>query len=1117
MRTTVLIASLLVLLPFLALSQPGVLKEGKWMRLAIKEEGLYQIDYSLLSRLAAPSKIDPTTIRLYAFPTGMLPQSNRVERQKGLRELAIKLIGTEDGRFDRNDKIIFYGQGPDKISYVKEKEVFQIENNLYDDHQYYFLTFGETKGKRIASSSTVSGAASAVTTYRDFFYSETDRINILKSGRDWFGIDFDANTIANIAFDMDNIVTGSPVKLITRLMAESYQNAAFKVEFNGTLTGEYPINAIPQTSYGVKGRTRNDTAIFNFSGTSAKHTITFTYDRGGTNYSIGRLDYVIAILKRNLIFNGTPKIFFNTETPSGLNEISIGSEKSAEIWDITDPFAPEEKEVTFQNNALRFTTFGNPTRKFSVFTPNSTLPAPADFKIINNQDLTALPPTEMVIVTHPEFLDQAQRLAEHRLQKDGIRSSVVTTEQVFNEYSGGRMDPTAIRDFVRDRYRTQNGTLRYLLLFGKGTYDYRNLTTKNSTWVPIYQSVNSLSPLETYSSDDYFGFLEDGEGTWKESPAEFHTLDIGVGRIPCSSEEQAEDMVDKIISYDTSPNAGGLWRRQITFVADDGDANIHQSQANQLAGWIEEKRPGLLAHRLYLDYFPQEERSFGQVSPVAADALFRQFHEGSVIINFTGHGSEQLWMAERILDPERIAALNNRFRLPFLVTATCEFGRSDDPSLQSAAEQILLKKASGAIGLVTSSRPVSSATNFDLNSDLYQAFFNSNDNSTPALGTMFMRTKNARDTRIGNRNFILLGDPSMQLAFPKKEVQITSLISTAGNKTVAGREQIQVQGEIKNNGTVMASYQGKATIEVFDRPTSFTTLGDENEPFGYEEWEKVLFRGETEVNNGKFKFTFTTPPNEQNVPSTGKILVHATSENAPDAGGVEIPITLIPFNYPLADNQAPQIQLWMNDTTYVEGNPTGKDPFLVARFNDEYGIDLSQFDNRRLEIILDNNRRFYVEPYYTAKGSKGTFGELRFQFFGLEEGLHQATVIAFDLAGNSASATIEFTVDASNWEVSLVNGFPNPFTSVTSIYLEHTRPGDDLAGTLIISDRTGSQIRKIDFEQALAPGKTVIMEWDGTDAQGNKLPSGLYFLRADVRSTLYGLKRARTGKVVLLN
>jgi hypothetical protein len=306
-------------------------------------------------------------------------------------------------------------------------------------------------------------------------------------------------------------------------------------------------------------------------------------------------------------------------------------------------------------------------------------------------------------------------------------------------------------------------------------------------------------------------------------------------------------------------------------------------------------------------------------------------------------------------------------------------------------------------------------------------------------------------------------------------------------------------------------------MELFDRPVSVTTLGDENEPFGYEEWQRVLFRGSARVTNGTFSFRFRTPSSDRTLPAAGKIFLHATApDREQDLAGAEIPVNLSTINYTLTDNTAPRIQLWMNDTTFVAGDAAGKNPVLLAKIADGNGIDLSMKPDRRITITLDENKTFFAEPYYTAINETVT-GLLSFQFFDLEEGLHTATLKVYDLNGNEGTQFIQFKVDGGGIEINFAGSSPNPFTTETSLFIEHNRPGDDLTGTLIITDRMGSQIRKIEFDQPLAPEKVVIMDWDGTDADGNKLPSGLYFIKAEVRSVLYGSKSIRSGKVILLN
>ncbi|MBK7649554.1 MAG: hypothetical protein IPJ20_00805 [Flammeovirgaceae bacterium] len=353
-------------------------------------------------------------------------------------------------------------------------------------------------------------------------------------------------------------------------------------------------------------------------------------------------------------------------------------------------------------------------KEFVVFKSDKAK-APVFEGKVSNQNLLGMAAPQLLIITHPDFLSEAQRLANHRQSVSGIVSKVVTTNQIYNEFSGGKQDVTAIRDFIKMLYNDTNAQLKNVLIFGRGSYDYKNRVLGNTNYVPIYESRNSLSPLETYASDDYYSFLETTEGEWSESPVQNHTLDIGIGRLPVKTLEEATRVVDKLIEYDLNPSSFGPWQNEILFVADDGDFNIHNSQADQLANSVELLNPKYHTQKFFLDSFEQVTKPTGQRSPDAAKALDLSVRKGSLIVNYTGHGSERVWMDERILDEKVIESWKNGPRYPLFVTATCEFGRHDDPFQITSGELTLLQKKGGSIGLVTSSRPVNSSTNFTLN------------------------------------------------------------------------------------------------------------------------------------------------------------------------------------------------------------------------------------------------------------------------------------------------------------------------------------------------------------------------------------------------------------------
>jgi len=890
------------------------------------------------------------------------------------------------------------------------------------------------------------------------------------------------------------------------------------------LVGEQGMPIVANTSYASKGIVRTDTLVFNSTSVAASnnttHRIKYQFVKTGTAHSVGYLDNFLVSLKRKISLYGSQTIFTLTDglvNPQSVIEIT--STIDPIIWDVTDPFSAKSQIHSFSNDKAFFGSETSSLKRFALFNGSAAMAIPKTEGLVANQNLQAVAATDLIIIAHPTFVNEASRLATHRSSHDGLSAMVVEPQLIYNEYSGGKQDVSALRDFVRDLYLKSNNSLRYLLLFGRGSYDYKDRILSNTNFVPTYESRNSLLPLETYSSDDFFGFLEVHEGEWSETSPFDHTLDIGVGRLPARTTDEAKAIVDKLIEYDIHEKSKGQWRTDVAFVADDGDGNDHQKQADQLASYIESVNPGLHAKKIYLDLYPQVQKSFGQVSPDATNTLYRAFHEGALIINFTGHGSEQLWMQERILDPVFVVTTQNRYLYPFLITATCEFGRNDDPMLISSAEKILLRKNAGAIGLISSSRPVWSLNNFAINSDFYNSFLVDNASKGKPIGTVFSITKNKGNLGIVNRNFTLLGDPSMTVGLPQNEVVITELINSQGESILKGLTSYQLKGEVRKNGTLQNDFNGLAEIRVFSKPEIKTTKGDENPVFQFSEHTQLLFQGKASVKAGIFQVGFTVPVLNETLPSTGKIVIYATpsQNNQEDAMGF-LYENISTVNNSLSDSSPPMISLFMNDTTFVNGGITNEDPILIAKMEDENGIDVSGNEPTRITAFLDGDTTFNLTNYFKNEKDNFQKGTVSFQLFNLKEGKHRIEFTGFDLLGNKSTTAIEFTVGKQNsLVVSQLAGWPNPFSESVKIGFFHNRSGEDLQGVLTITNTFGEPIRHIEFSSPSSLFSAQIMDWDGTDANGSKLPAGVYILRLSVRSLLDGSKNESFAKLVLSN
>lgn len=1071
-----------------------------------------------------PGKIDPHTIRIYGNAGGMLPQANASSRPSDLTELAIDVKNENDGVFNGDDYVLFYAQGADQSNFDINSKSFFYEKNLYDDNNYYFLTVSNSQGKRIGTNDNGGVGLPIVQEFDDFVYHEVDTHNELQSGREWFGEDFYLNPEQTFKFDISGITDNSTVKVISNVMGQSYIGSSFKAYLNNVQIGEQFILPIPNTQYGVKGSHQLDTLISNSNMVMAVNTssLEMKYDYiKSAGYSKAYLDHFLISFKRKLQLYGDQTIFRseislkNTASQFQLAQLP----ENCTLWEITNIYEPKIQPFTIVNGAGVFSGSTSQLREFIVC--NANFLSPQFIGKITNQNLHNITTPNLLIVAHDNFKSEALRFANFRQGQGNYTVAVVTPAEIYNEFSSGRQDVSAIRDFVKYLHDKNPTILKSLVLFGRGSYDYKTRLFNNTNFVPAYESRNSLDPLATYSSDDFYSFLENNEGNWGESPPENNTLDIGVGRFPVKTLDEAKSVVDKIIDYETNANSFGRWRKEITFVADDGDGNVHQSQSDQLAKKVETLHPEFNARRIFLDAYPQTITPSGQFAPDVNKAILDAINRGSLIINYTGHGGEQVWAQEKIFDNVAIENLDNK-TYPLFVTATCEFGRNDDPSDISGAELGVTHKAGGAIAMVTTTRPVNSSTNFELNQAFYDAFFTKESNTYLTLGEIFRRTKNNSTSGVSNRNFSLLGDPSLALSIPNYQVVIDSIKNQDGNDSLKALSTITVWGEIQSTTGVKADdFSGAMDATLFDKQASFSTLGDENPVFTYKQWYNTIFRGSATVENGDFEFQFIVPKNIAYQVGQGKLSLYAaTKKRTIDAMGSDLDFVVgKSYPNPTGDTTAPVIQLFMGDTTFVNGGEVDADTYLVARLQDKSGINISGYGIGNSIIgILDNGESFVLNDYYDASLDTYGKGQITYRMQNLTPGKHTLLVKAWDTYNNPGQASVNFIVsDGHNIKIEALGCYPNPAKNTTTLFFTHTRAGDDLDAMVYFYDFTGQILKSIDFSISESNYKVELPEIDFERDFGKNLPSGLYLVKLVVRSLSNGSKNEQVTKLIVLN
>ncbi len=1013
--------------------------------------------------------------------------------------------------------------------------------NEYSPYAYYFLTSSFGAGKKIANAPVVTETANiTVTSFDDYNYHEKNIYNDVLSGRQWYGEKFDYSTTFDTTFRFPNIVSTAPISLKTNVLSRSSKQRTFTITINNQLNDYINVENVDM-SYSLGTYAKQNSKITRFTSGNENISIKITYNKSETS-ELGWLDYLTINARRNLTLSEKPMFFRDIKSVAEGNigefKIQNGNAQTV-IWDVTDNTNVENIGTIAYAQGISFKARIDMLRQYVAFDNSTTFLKPVidqDILHVKNQNLHGLSSQNMIIVTHPNFLFQAGRLADYRRDKDNLSVYITTTQEIYNEFSSGMPDVSAIRDFVRMIYsksQSEEDKLKYLLLIGDGSYNNISTAEGNPNFIPTYQSQNSLSPTYSYVSDDFYGLLDDNEGG--NDSMQYYLLDIAIGRLPVTDSIEARNVIDKILNYNTSTTMQD-WRNTLLFVGDDQDGNLHMDQANSLADYIRTTHPEFVVKKVLLDAYKQVTSSTGNSYPEVNKAIQDNFNKGILIFNYNGHGSENGLAEERILVKQEIEKLQNKIK-PLFITATCEFSRWDNMMIDkedgqykeqtSAGEEALLNPDGGAIALFSTTRVVYADANYLLNQHFYyNALQNVTQGNRERLGDIIRKAKNEIGATTNKLNFTLLGDPALDLAYPRYKV-ITDSINgqdvIALSDTLKAFMQISVAGHLETNSNEpFSSFNGTIVPSVYDKVQTFSTL--QNDPgssaYSFNVQENLLFKGRASVTDGRFKFTFVVPKDISYTIGKGKIVYYAHNDNV-DADGYFNDI-LIGGTSVLQDedNTGPELEVYLNDENFRDGGLSNKDPKVFVKVYDEHGINTTGNGiGHDIIAILDNNSNepLVMNEYYQTQTDAYQMGEVTYQLNDIDPGLHTLNVKIWDVFNNSSEKTITFRViDSKNLVLENVYNYPNPITDLTYFQFEHNMPDKDLVVKIDIFDLSGRLVRTLQ-ENSYATGyRSEPIEWDGTDLYGNKLPRGIYPYRVSVDNS-NGEHAERFEKLMILN
>lgn len=1122
------------------------LASGQWLKIEFNSNGIFEITPQQLQAAGWNiASIDPRKIQLWGSNGELLPELNALANQV-FEEIPIYLTGENDGVLNATDRIYFYGATANR-SYRTQNSFqqfrFSHKINYYATSQYVFLTIGSDDGLRMVTANAGLSSNTIVSEFKDHVWKEDELYKTeehMRSGRQWLGQVFSGESFGNTATLLADTIIGfrqnSTIDISMRYYARSSANSIFTTYLNGMEINSSTVTRLSNITSETDASANYRDVRISLQSSLVNNVFNLTAKFNNTSTgSLGWLDYVDIEIYRSLTAENGKLHFFpdyglNVSEP--VKFILSGFESVPVSMDVTNPLEPKLLSSTLVQDQVQLVYYPEPLNQYvSQTTFNQVISITA----LENQNIsgTVYQP-DYLIITAPDFLEQANRLADYREHADGFKALVVTQEQIFNEFSAGNKDIMGIRLFVRyfyDRATNDDELPKYLLLFGDTHFDYKGIeqTAPLKNLVFTYESPESIHRYNSFASDDFFGLLDANEGAWTTTG---ELLDIGVGRLPVQSISQAKLMVDKIIAYENTDTDFSNWRSLFTYIADDDfpseslNKDLHVVNADGSLNVIDTDNSGIRIKKIYFFDYPLENTAAGRRRPAATRDFINTINNGSLVVNYSGHGAERILSDERFFTVEMIPELTNKTRPTIFVTATCSFGRFDDNLDQSGAEQMVLHDNGGAIASFTTTRVVYTNStpgdnNYGLNIALSRAMTEREEHSNlpRRFGDVYQITKTTGTVgpSINSRRFILLGDPATRMAMPQKQVKITAinnqLVSQVNEVGVNSLEEITVQGEVHGMDNVLeTSFNGYVTVQIVDSerfvalPVKDSWNGCYMPNCGYYTQTDVLFSGKTNVVNGVFQQKFILPKNVSINNGFTKILLYANEGDLDGMGAYSKMMVTGVNTSAVNDGVGPELDVYLNDESFVRGSLVNETPTLIVKIADPSGINTaaSGVGQEIVAMITSPNgetNNYILNDYFETDLNNYKQGEAHYTIPDLFEGDYSLTVRAWDIFNNPSEQSTDFTVTStSSLIVRNVYNYPNPMHSKTKFIIEHNQPNTALSVLIRVFTLSGKPVYHYQNPIYVTSSPFITIDWDGTDKDGDKLATGTYLYHVRIKA-----------------
>ena len=1081
-----------------SLRKTGALPSGTWYRITVNEDGLYKIGISaLISAGIDVSALNIHDIRMFNNGGHMLSyQTNATMYNPAFtREIPITIIDQNNNELlDNNDYILFYGKQVNGWFYDSATKEFQFQEHLYATENIYWLALSPGNGLRMAESA-LQTQANAVdeTYYMERFHFETEEYNLLASGPDWYGHRFfglSDHFSQDFELHPDVTIQAQPqfrIQLKGGSGVKYYDTAGYKYYFDISLNGNplftnksFTTSAIPlyQTMLPSPQYLQN-----------GKNTVSFQY-RGNLDGCSAHLDWFEVWYPHDFKAVNNSLRFYtrNYSLPVRYTIRNMTAANDVYVFDISDPLNVSilAKNLFVNGGAIQFDLPATDHPQAILVTSLSSASIKPVAKLSpeeHSTDLTASGnQADFIIITDKNFIPYAEELARMR---SAYTSKVVSTEQVYMDFNSGVPDPTALRNFIRYAYNHwQTPAPSYVLLFGDAHYDYRNISITDTLRVPTFE-IFATTEIDSRMTDNYFVDLD------YKSDNEFLYVspDLAIGRIPVQTKQQAADYIDKLMQYEQHPSRDG-WQTVLTFVADDNSRPgvtseyYHQRQTEDIAKLSQLRK--FNKNKVYLSTYPSAPGGFGRIKPQANNDLIDYLNQGTLIVNYVGHGSPTQWAHESVFSMNRdLERVQNEGKLTFLIAATCDFGKFDDPHEPSFTEELLWQKNRGTIGALASTRLAFSSENSAFNLRFNQALFPSGGPSIPVGAAKLLSTEAGEN----DQKFTLFADPTMHLADPRDDVHIVSVTPD----TLKALSEVTVRAQVEKDGAFDSNFNGDAILLVHDARYDSVITAPKFLPVTLP--GPSIFKGQISVTNGMLTGKFIVPKTIRYVnKKTGKLTLYAWNEQTGQSAiGYDDQLL---FNGSIAniqDDQGPDLDIFFKDQeNFSSGDLIAPNPVLIATLQDDRGINITGATGHTISLTVDQEAPKNISGFFTYDKDSYTQGRIQYPLDKLTTGAHHLTLQAFDNLNNPAEISVEFKIsDASDLILDEVVNYPNPFSSDTKFTFQTNREGAELH--IKIYTINGRIIREL--EGVSVAGYNDELSWDGRDEDGDPVANGIYLYK----------------------